>query len=380
MLGTMTDFFPFSNRQSFTESPAQTAVNRCIAELRRGQPVLLIDTDGNTGIMTAIETTNTPLETTFHLAVTSWRAAALGFVLPDRNNPVHSGAVEIQPADGRPFDAATIQYLADPGIETTDMPLTSMTAVPMPLNSIATGAVLLTKLARLLPAALIHPLKESEKNAWSGLAALNVADIIAYPKQSAASLSISIEAPVPLEGAEQARLVAFRPSDGGIDHLAIVIGTLDTSKPVLVRLHSECFTGDLLGSLRCDCGEQLRGAIAAISTSGSGVLLYLAQEGRGIGLINKLRAYRLQDRGFDTLDANNQLGFDDDERIYDPAVRMLSLLGISRVRLLTNNPQKVEGLTRSGIAVVERVPHVFPSNRHNEFYLQTKARRAGHLF
>ena len=380
MLDTMTDSFPFSNRQSFTESPAQTAVNRGIAELRRGQPVLLIDTDGNAGLAAAVETMNTPLEETFHLAVTSWRASVLGFVLPEGDGLSKNAAVEIQPADGRPFDAATIQYLADPGAEATDVPLTSMTARPMPLNSIATGAVLLTKLARLLPAALIRPLKETEKDAWPALALLNVADIIAYPKQSAASLSISTEASVPLEGAEQARLVAFRPSDGGIEHLAIVIGTPDTSKPVLVRLHSECFTGDLLGSLRCDCGEQLRGAIAAIGKSGSGVLLYLAQEGRGIGLVNKLRAYRLQDRGFDTLDANNQLGFDDDERIYDPAVRMLSLLGISRVRLLTNNPQKVEGLTRHGIAVVERVPHVFPSNRHNEFYLQTKANRAGHLF
>jgi GTP cyclohydrolase II len=145
-----------------------------------------------------------------------------------------------------------------------------------------------------------------------------------------------------------------------------------------VRLHSECFTGDLLGSLRCDCGDQLRGAIAEIARAGSGVLLYLAQEGRGIGLVNKLRAYQLQDDGFDTVDANEQLGFDADERVYLPAAEMLRQLGFERVRLLTNNPEKVAAMTRCGIGVVERVPHVFPANGHNERYLRTKATRSGH--
>ena len=149
---------------------------------------------------------------------------------------------------------------------------------------------------------------------------------------------------------------------------------------MLARLHSECFTGDLLGSLRCDCGDQLRGAIAQINEAGGGVLLYLAQEGRGIGLVNKLRAYELQDSGFDTLDANLQLGFDDDERVYLPAAEMLRLLGISRIRLMTNNPAKVEGLARHAITVTERVPHIFPSNGHNALYLRTKATRSGHLF
>ena len=147
----------------------------------------------------------------------------------------------------------------------------------------------------------------------------------------------------------------------------------------MARLHSECFTGDLLGSLRCDCGDQLRGAIAQLTAGGGGVLLYLAQEGRGIGLVNKLRAYELQDAGFDTLEANQQLGFDDDERIYLPAALMLRQLGIGRVRLMTNNPAKVDALARHGIDVVERVPHAFPSNTHNAHYLKTKATRAGHL-
>ena len=150
-------------------------------------------------------------------------------------------------------------------------------------------------------------------------------------------------------------------------------------EPVLIRLHSECYTGDLLGSLRCDCGEQLRGAIAEIARHGSGVLLYLAQEGRGIGLVNKLRAYQLQDAGFDTVDANEQLGFDADERVYRPAATMLARMGIKSVRLMTNNPLKIGQLAQYGIEVAERVPHIFPANGHNEKYLRTKAEKSGHL-
>ncbi|MGB1027307.1 MAG: GTP cyclohydrolase II, partial [Rhodospirillaceae bacterium] len=206
-------------------------------------------------------------------------------------------------------------------------------------------------------------------------------EVLAYQAVAARSLRLVSEAQVPLEGAEDARILAFRPSDGGIEHLAILIGQPEpTQGPVLARLHSECFTGDLLGSLRCDCGDQLRGAIQRLAKEGGGVLLYLAQEGRGIGLVNKLRAYRLQDQGFDTVDANGQLGFDDDERIYLPAVQMLNALGIEAVRLLTNNPEKVAALARHGITVAERVAHTFPSNPHNLRYLATKAQRSGHLF
>jgi len=193
------------------------------------------------------------------------------------------------------------------------------------------------------------------------------------------TLKLVTRARVPLEGAKKTELVSFRPEDGGPEHYAIVINAPPTAKPVLTRLHSECFTGDLLGSLKCDCGDQLRGAIAAIEKAGGGILLYLAQEGRGIGLINKLRAYRLQDQGYDTIDANERLGFEADERQYGIAARMLELLGYKSVRLMTNNPDKVAALKAAGIPVVARVKHAFPENEHNRAYLRTKATKAGHL-
>ncbi len=153
---------------------------------------------------------------------------------------------------------------------------------------------------------------------------VEAADVSSYEETASRTLQQVAQAHVPLEGPRMPASSRWRPSDGGKEHLAIVVGEIDPTEPVLIRLHSECFTGDLLGSLRCDCGVQLRSAIAEIARQGSGVLLYLAQEGRGIGLVNKLRAYELQDDGFDTIDANEQLGFDADERIYAPAATMLS--------------------------------------------------------
>ncbi|WP_147162889.1 GTP cyclohydrolase II [Pararhodospirillum oryzae] len=307
------------------------------------------------------------------VVLTGRRAAVLGLIGPDQ--PPLAVAVTLATAP----DRARIARLADPCLD-LEGPLPALASVePLPADSAAGAAVLLAKLARLLPAAVICPV------AWDRLGdgrplAVEGADVAEYQLAAARSLRQVGEARVPLAGAEDTRILAFRPADGGTEHVAIVVGTLDPSRPVLARLHSECFTGDLLGSLRCDCGDQLRGAIEAIAAQGSGVLLYLAQEGRGIGLVNKLRAYQLQDQGFDTLDANGQLGFDDDERIYLPAARILSQLGITQVRLLTNNPLKVEALSRHGVDVVERVPHIYAPNPHNRRYLETKARRGGHLF
>jgi GTP cyclohydrolase II len=250
---------------------------------------------------------------------------------------------------------------------------------------IAETAIELAKLARLLPAVVLGPLTGDPKNKrrdWArdqDLVYVDAVDVLAYEENASRNLQQVAQAHVPLEGAENARILAWRPSDGGKEHLAIVVGEIDPTEPVLVRLHSECFTGDLLGSLRCDCGAQLQQALALMGAARHGVLLYLAHEGRGIGLINKLRAYQLQDAGLDTLDANQHLGFEPDERSYRAAAVMLRQLGIHKVRLLTNNPGKVEALTREGIEVVERVAHATVPNRHNLGYLATKARRAGHL-
>ena len=171
----------------------------------------------------------------------------------------------------------------------------------------------------------------------------------------------------------------FRPDDGNEEHYAIEIGRPARDKPVLARLHSACFTGDVLGSLKCDCGPQLRGALAQMGSEGAGVLLYLNQEGRGIGLANKMRAYSLQDQGFDTVEANHRLGFEDDERDFRLGSSILRQLGFSQVRLLTNNPNKIAMMEKTGIQVAERVPLRVGENAYNQHYLATKAAKSGHF-
>jgi GTP cyclohydrolase II len=209
-------------------------------------------------------------------------------------------------------------------------------------------------------------------------------DLTRLDAQAALTTALSpldpvISAKLPLDVSEAGRLHIFRPEDGGEEHYAVEIGTPDRAAPVLTRLHSACFTGDLLGSLKCDCGPQLRGAMAQMGAEGAGVLLYLNQEGRGIGLANKMRAYSLQDQGFDTVEANHRLGFADDERDFRIGAEILRKLGFSQVRLLTNNPAKVAKLESSGLTVAERVPLKVGENHHNAAYLATKAAKSGHL-
>jgi GTP cyclohydrolase II len=272
------------------------------------------------------------------------------------------------------MDGPRIRAIADPTADLATPLKGPFAAEREKLPPSFAAAVKLAKIAGLLPAVILR-----KRRAPRDALEISVSDILSYERKSADSLSLVTRARVPLEGAERAELAAFRAGDGAPENYALLINRPPTPGPVLVRLHSECFTGDLLGSLKCDCGAQLRGAIETISKAGGGVLLYLAQEGRGIGLINKLRAYRLQDEGFDTLEANERLGFAADERLYAVAAKMLSLLGYKSVRLLTNNPDKVAALKNEGVDVVERVRHAFPSNKHNEAYLKTKAEKAGHL-
>lgn len=362
------------------------AVDRAVAELRRGG-IIVVTAAGHAPLLVEAAEAGSAesVARLEHLAraaprlfVTGRRAAVLG---------LDGGAAGVVGIDlPQPLDPDFLAAVSDPNANVNGsgpgLP-EGCAAAPVADGSPAQAAVQLAKVARLLPATLGAPLTVADARAWAqerNTLVVDAAAILTYQQTAAHSLRLVGDAQVPLMGAENTRILAFRPADGGIEHLAILIGAPDPEQPVLARLHSECFTGDLLGSLRCDCGDQLRGAIEAIAADGAGVLLYLSQEGRGIGLVNKLRAYRLQDAGFDTLDANGQLGFDDDERIYLPAAEMLRQLGFSRVRLMTNNPMKVDALARHGVTVEERVPHVFPSNVYNLSYLRTKATKGGHLF
>ncbi|HTW35542.1 MAG TPA: GTP cyclohydrolase II [Rhizomicrobium sp.] len=274
-----------------------------------------------------------------------------------------------------PLSAARLRTIADPTADLAEPMKGPFDALREKLPEGFAAAVKLAKLAGLLPSVVATRAPAGLRNAVR----ISVDDIRDYEQDAVNWLALVTRAHVPLEGAEKTELVAFRAHDGGPEHYAIIIESPPRDRPVLTRLHSECFTGDLLGSLKCDCGAQLRGAVDTIARSGGGVLLYLAQEGRGIGLINKLRAYRLQDQGFDTIEANERLGFEADERLYGVAARMLELLGYKSVRLLTNNPEKVAALEAAGVNVAERVPHAFPDNEHNRAYLKTKAAKAGHF-
>jgi GTP cyclohydrolase II len=242
------------------------------------------------------------------------------------------------------------------------------------------AAIQLCKQARLLPAALVVALPGEVGRRLAAEAGLSV--VFAGDLPLAAPVPDLVEvvaARVPLDVSEAGKVRVFRPLDGGEEHYAVEIGAPDRALPVLCRLHSACFTGDLIGSLKCDCGPQLRAALAQIGAEGAGVLLYLDQEGRGIGLANKMRAYSLQDQGFDTVEANHRLGFEDDERDFRIGARILRAMGFSTVRLMTNNPAKLAKMRESGLDVVERVPLRAGRSRHNAAYLDTKAAKSGHL-
>jgi len=354
------------------------AVHRAAADLRRGFPVLLsgpaplvllaAETAGERGLREFAElAADAPV-----MLLAPSRAAAI------LHRPVESAtaavALRLTPALLAP---ASLQALADPTLEQAR----PENPVSVPAPEAAGAALALVKLSRLLPASLAAvPIPSAAAAAARlGLLGVSAADVASYPAAGVAGLTRVTEAHVPLDAAADTRIIAFRTDDSGVEHLAIVVGDPSALEAPLVRLHSECFTGDLLGSLRCDCGLQLQGAIRRMAQEHAGVLLYLAQEGRGIGLVNKLRAYALQDRGLDTLDANRALGWDADERSFLVAATMLEALGLHRVRLLTNNPDKLAALAACGIDVAGRVPHAFAPNGVNDRYLATKARRFGHL-
>jgi GTP cyclohydrolase II len=247
-----------------------------------------------------------------------------------------------------------------------------------PAGSAARAAIQLAKFAQRMPALLVADESAVAGNAHrENMVTVPAAAVAHFRRSIIESVAVAGEARVPLEEGGTATFRVFRDAGGG-SPVAIIVGEPDFSAPVPVRLHSACLTGDVFGSRRCDCGAQLRLALARLTEAGGGVIIYLEQEGRGLGLANKMRAYALQDHGLDTVDANTTLGFDDDERDYGVAARMLQLMGCTRVLLLTNNPSKLDALVEAGVEVSGRLPLYTPVNADNRRYLFAKAARAGH--
>lgn len=350
--------------------PAALAAERALAELRRGRAVAIRAPEGD-ALAAAVETMGAALLARLRalapgrlaLVLSAERCLALGVAT---DAPL---ALRVPDA----LDLAALRAIA--GAEGSDAALPLLER--MPCSAAMAAAVALARRAPLLPAALVVEPVDAGDGADAVVVGLPA--VARLDREGAVDLEIVSRARVPIAVAENCEVVLFRERRENADHLAIVIGAPDPAAPVLVRLHSSCLTGDLLGSLRCDCGSQLRRAVEAIGAAGGGVLLYLAQEGRGIGLANKLRAYGLQDRGLDTLEADEHLGFHADERRYGAAAAMLRALGIGRIALLTNNPAKVAALQAEGIDVAARKALRGGETRHNRRYLQAKRDRAGHL-
>jgi GTP cyclohydrolase II len=349
------------------QDEAQVAMDRALAELRAGRPILLESAQGS-AMLTAVDA----LSAAALAALATHPAIAL--VLPKARARALGLAVECAvalPLAG--LDHETVRRLA--GGAESEAPASWSPADAMGLMGIE-----LCKQALLLPAVLIAEIGGGAELADPPLPIhrLALAEAQAALGQSRLSLEIVSRARIPLPGDIEASFIVFRGAPVLRDQLAVVVGDPDPEGPVALRLHSACLTGDLFGSLRCDCGDQLRKAVTRLAEAGGGVLLYLDQEGRGTGLRNKMRAYALQDAGLDTIDADAMLGYGADERRYDIAAGMLLCLGYRQVRLLTNNPEKIAALRRAGIEVREVQPLAGLVTVENRRYLSTKARRAGH--
>jgi GTP cyclohydrolase II len=359
---------------------ALVAVDRALSELRRGRAIVVRERAGQSQVplrwrlFAPLETAEPALITFFReqpgcsLAVTRERALAL--------QVAGSAADVVELTLPRSLTTEQVQKLGHEW-EAEGWCAVLRGVAAQAGDQFAAAAVQLAKSAQLLPAVMAAPL--SDEALPANVQVVGLDEVKRYAQPIDEDLLRVSEADVPLRNDAGSRLVLFRDRRDATEHVAVVVGEPDVSQPVKVRVHSSCFTGDLLGSLRCDCGEQLQTAIQRLHDAGSGVLLYLAQEGRGIGLANKLRAYQLQDDGLDTVDADRHLGFSADERSYAIAAAILRSLGISRVLLLTNSPHKVQELRARGIDVVamEKLPGT--PNQHNERYLRTKRERTGHL-
>jgi GTP cyclohydrolase II len=348
-------------------APEQVAVERGLNEFRAGRPIMLaseeemavlLPVDGMTDAgLSAFRQLCRPARP--YLLITARRARTLGL-----------NAMPVGLAIGDLYDAAAIFSLAADRQNTRRLE-------SVPAGACADAGIELAKLAQRLPALLMAPASAAADASEPPLIRVCAQAVARFRRSAIESTAIAAETTIPINGGSPVRFVVFRDGLGGTP-VAVIVGKPDLAQPVPVRLHSACLTGDVFGSRRCDCGDQLRLALPQLEQHGGGIVLYLEQEGRGLGLANKIRTYQLQDAGLDTVDANTMLGFDDDERDYGLAVRMLQMLGCMRVRLLTNNPAKLDALSRAGIDVSGRVPLQGPINADNRRYLAAKATRAGH--
>ncbi len=348
---------------------ASERIARARADLRLGLPVVLRG-GARRALVAGAETVGAERLSALcaggaaELALTHWRAETLKI-------RVYDGDLARLPLSPETLPRQ-LSALIDPAEDLSTPMKGPFAAIRGGDATFARAGLAIAKSARILPAVIVAPVAETPP----GLTEVEI-DRLAPP--TPARLARVVAADLPIATSVATRLHVFRPADGAEEHYAIEVGRPDRHAPVLARLHSACFTGDVLGSLKCDCGAQLAAALELMAGSGGGVLLYLNQEGRGIGLANKMRAYALQDQGFDTVEANHRLGFDDDERDFGLGAAILRDLGIGRVRLLTNNPRKVDRLAAAGIEVVERVPLWVGETRFNRDYLRVKAEKSGHL-
>ena len=363
---------------------------RGLFDLRQGRPVYVVPPDGEVvpgdpgALVAAVDgLAATALDTLRHhgpmrLAVTGERAASMGLAPPAPDREA-GGAMPVSLAlNGESPDQIVDLASARGSFGAGDFDLRAASAVEA-------GGLRLARLGRLLPAVVSVPADPARSEPLRQAIDRGVATTVSTDQIEALATATGVrvtrvsDGPVPLAEAENARFVFFREASGLLDHVAVLIGSRDAwPDPTPVRIHSACLTGDLFGSLRCDCGEQLRGALRHFAQQGGGILLYMSQEGRDIGLANKLRAYRLQEEGLDTVEADGTLGFGADERNYAAAIEMLRTLGVTRVHLLTNNPDKVRALREAGLEVAGRMPLYGTLNRHNLPYVRAKVERAGH--
>jgi GTP cyclohydrolase II len=353
---------------------AHIACERAVDELRR-QMGIIIQSDSSTTLAFY------PVEFLSEAVLDSLRKAGKNPLLLLTGTRARSLKLTAESSDCFAISASTLPLsdiiaYADPLAEKAPAAIAAANA-----DDACKLALKLAKYASLLPALIsVEVAPDSFPTLMSGWHKLTAADIRAYIASPLLDVIETAHAKLPTDTIENANIISFRSRHSTAVHLALVVGDITKSSAPLVRVHSSCVTGDILGSLRCDCGDQLKLALERIAGEGCGILLYLHQEGRGIGITNKLRAYQLQEKGMDTFDANLMLGFEEDERDFAIACAILKKLGTPRIRLLTNNPHKMEAIEKHGINVSERVPLVAAGGKHNHAYLDAKAKKSGHLF